>query len=69
MNKDIEEYIQKCSTCQKNKLGKKTRAPKEITDTPRAPFEKVALDIVRAPAREQSREYLHTNLPRPPHEI
>ena len=46
MHKDIEEYIQKCSTCQKNKLGRKNRAPMEITDTPRDPFEKVALDIV-----------------------
>ena len=58
MNKDIEEYIQKC---QMNKLGKKNRAPMEITDTPRDPFEKVALDIVGPlPESNQGDTYILT---------
>lgn len=46
MDADIENYIKKCSFCQKSKLGLKNRAPMQITDTPSGPFEKGALDII-----------------------
>ena len=46
MDKDIEEYIQKCTWCQKNKICKRNKAPMVISDTPTRPFEKGALDIV-----------------------
>ena len=46
MDKDIEQYIQKCTWCQKNKICKRNKAPMVISDTPTRPFEKGALDIV-----------------------
>lgn len=46
LRQDVEKYISKCEKCQKNKLHKATKAPMIITDTPVAPFEKCALDIV-----------------------
>jgi len=44
--KDVENYVAKCESCQKNKLSRKIKAPLIITDTPSKPFEKCALDIV-----------------------
>lgn len=46
LNKDVEAYINKCQSCQKNKLSRQIKAPLIITDTPNKPFEKCALDIV-----------------------
>jgi len=50
ITKDVEEYINKCEYCQRNrilsKLSRKTKMPLAITDTPTRPFEKCALDIV-----------------------
>jgi hypothetical protein len=47
MKSDIEEYIQKCEKCQKNKMTQcHTRLPLTITDTPSAVFEKCTIDIV-----------------------
>lgn len=40
LTRDVENYISKCALCQKNKLVKKCKAPKIITDTPTEPFEK-----------------------------
>lgn len=47
MKRDIEEYIRKCPSCQKNKLTQaKTKMPLEITDTAKTVFEKCSMDIV-----------------------
>jgi len=46
ITKDVEEHVNKCEYCQKNKLSRKTKMPLAITDTPTRPFEKCALDIV-----------------------
>lgn len=46
MKTDIKNYIKKCSSCQKNKLCLKSKAPLEITSTAEKPFEKCYLDIV-----------------------
>jgi len=46
ITKDVEEYINKCEYCQKNKLSRKTKMPLIITDTCTRPFEKCVLDIV-----------------------
>jgi len=46
ITKDVENYVAKCESCQKNKLSRKIKAPLIITDTPSKPFEKCALDIV-----------------------
>ena len=47
LTKDVERYIAKCKSCQKNKLSRRIKAPLVITDTPSKPFEKCALDILR----------------------
>jgi hypothetical protein len=47
MKQKLEEYIQQCETCQKNKITQnKTKMPMKITTTPKVIWEKCALDIV-----------------------
>jgi hypothetical protein len=46
MKRDIENYVQKCQSCQMNKiLGPRPKEPMEITAA-RKPFKRCALDIV-----------------------
>jgi hypothetical protein len=47
MKRDVEECIQKCEECQKNKMTQcHTRLPLSITDNPSTVFEKCTIDIV-----------------------
>jgi hypothetical protein len=47
MKRKLEEYVQNCETCQKNKITEnKTKMPIKITTTPEIVWEKCALDIV-----------------------
>ena len=47
LKKDIENRIQKCDTCQRNKLKRvRTKQPMIITDTPFKTFDKIAMDII-----------------------
>lgn len=46
MNRDIDNYVQSCKTCQKNKVSRVNKIPMKITSTASRPFEKVFLDIV-----------------------
>jgi hypothetical protein len=47
MKGDVEEFIQKCEKCQKNKMTQcHTRLPLKISDTPSTVFEKCTIDIV-----------------------
>ena len=46
ITRDVEEYVSQCQHCQRNKLSRKTKMPMVLTDTPKKPFEKCALDIV-----------------------
>jgi hypothetical protein len=47
MKQELEQYIRKCETCQKNKImHNKTKTPMKITTTPDVVWEKCALDIV-----------------------
>jgi hypothetical protein len=47
MKQELEEYIRRCETCQKNKITQnKTKLPMTITTTPELVWEKCALDIV-----------------------
>lgn len=46
MANDVKEYINKCEICQKNKIGRGTKMPMNITSTSQKPFERVFLDIV-----------------------
>lgn len=43
----IQQFIQKCSSCQLNKLTRlKTKQPLVLTDTPGESFDKIAMDVV-----------------------
>lgn len=47
MMKQIQDFIKKCSVCQKNKIGNKPlKEPMAITTTFSQPFEKIFLDVV-----------------------
>lgn len=46
MTADIKNFVLKCESCQKNKYGKYTRQPMQITTTAKTAFEKIYLDIV-----------------------
>lgn len=46
MKKDIENYIKKCSLCQKNKFSRPCKMPMMISKPPYRPFDKVFMDIV-----------------------
>lgn len=58
---DIKRYIAKCDTCQKNKVGRRTKLPMRITTTAKRPFERIALDIVGPlPLSEHNNRYILT---------
>lgn len=46
LDKDVREFVQKCSKCQKMKQGKYIKEPMEITTTAAHAFDKIYLDIV-----------------------
>uniref|UniRef100_A0A6V7JLW2 RNA-directed DNA polymerase n=1 Tax=Bracon brevicornis TaxID=1563983 RepID=A0A6V7JLW2_9HYME len=46
MRKDIEEYVVACEDCQLSKLGKATKVPMVICESPSFAFEVCAMDIV-----------------------
>ena len=47
MKQQLEEYIRRCDTCQKNKITQnKTKLPMTITTTPEIVWKKCALDIL-----------------------
>lgn len=47
MKRDIQEYIRKCESCQKNKVTQhRIKMPLEITKTPEQIFERCDIDIV-----------------------
>ena len=47
MRCDVEDYIRRCKSCQKNKvLTARTKAPMQINTTAERPFEKCYLDVV-----------------------
>lgn len=61
MKRKIENVIKRCEICQKNKYGKQTKMPMEITSTAKKPFERIALDIVGPlPETENGNKYLLT---------
>lgn len=47
MRRQIKEYIQKCPTCQRNKMNNRTlKESMVITTTAHRAFEKIVLDVV-----------------------
>uniref|UniRef100_A0A182F250 RNA-directed DNA polymerase n=1 Tax=Anopheles albimanus TaxID=7167 RepID=A0A182F250_ANOAL len=57
MKRDIEDYVRKCESCQKNKICKYNRIPMRITTTAAEPFEKVFMDIVVLPETARGNRY------------
>jgi hypothetical protein len=62
MNREVEEYVKQCRSCQVNKiLTPKHRASMEITTTAESPFEKCFLDVVGPlPATQGGNKYILT---------
>uniref|UniRef100_A0A2M4CWN3 RNA-directed DNA polymerase n=1 Tax=Anopheles darlingi TaxID=43151 RepID=A0A2M4CWN3_ANODA len=57
MRRDIEDYVRKCESCQKNKICKYNRIPMKITTTASEPFEKIFMDIVVLPETARGNRY------------
>jgi len=48
MKKDVEEYIKKCESCQKNKISQvHAKLPLQITNTPSSVMQKMNINIVK----------------------
>ena len=61
LNKDIEEYIGKCISCNQQKSGKRIKAPMANFKPVLEPFELVSLDIVGPlPVSRNGNRYLLT---------
>lgn len=61
LNKDVEEYISKCISCNQRKIGKQPKAPLIKIPPAREPFELVSMDIVGPlPVSNQGNKYLLT---------
>lgn len=59
--KDVKNMIRTCEICNKNKYGKATKMPMQITSTATKPFQRIALDIVGPlPESEDGFKYLLT---------
>jgi hypothetical protein len=60
--KDVEEYIQKCESCQKNKITQvTTKLPLQLTTTPDTIMQKTNIDVVRPiNASEKHNRYILT---------
>lgn len=46
IERDVVEYVRKCSKCQKQKFHRNTKEPMTVTTTASSSFEKIYLDIV-----------------------
>lgn len=46
IDKDVQEYVKKCSKCQLMKHSRHTKQPMEMTSTASSAFEKIFLDLV-----------------------
>lgn len=50
--KDVEQFIKNCEICQKVKICRKNlSSPFVVTETPKAPFERINVDIFEAPTK------------------
>lgn len=61
LNKDVEEYVSQCISCNQRKTGKRNRAPMAKFNPTLEPFELVSLDIVGPlPVSRNGNRYLLT---------
>lgn len=58
MDKDILEFVNKCSQCKMQKYSRNTKQPMEITSTSNYAFEKIFLDIV-GPLPKDDNNYVY----------
>jgi hypothetical protein len=65
IKRELEEYIQHCEICQKNKIAQnKTKMPLQITSTPEVVWEKCSLDIVSPLTPDPRRKQVSVDLSR-----
>lgn len=62
MNSDIKNYCKQCEFCEKNKIGRHTKNPMQISSTASQPFEKVAVDLIGEifPHSAEDHKYIFT---------
>lgn len=61
MKSDVEKFVATCEECQLNKLGKATKVPMIIGETPEEAFEQCAMDVVGPlPVTEAGNKYILT---------
>ena len=61
MRRSVEEYIQKCDPCQKQKEGREFRAPLLEVEMPTTPFEVTSMGITGPyPVTPRGNKYLLT---------
>lgn len=60
LNSDIKNHIKNCDLCEKNKVGRHTKNPMQISSTANKPFEKVVVDIIGEifPHSEKNHKYI-----------
>lgn len=46
MRRIVARYINRCETCQKNKISRSTRMPLKLTTTPPYPFFRITMDVL-----------------------
>lgn len=46
MHDDIRNFVKSCEKCQKVNINQRTKMEMEISDSPKAPMEKISIDIV-----------------------
>ncbi|KAH9639409.1 hypothetical protein HF086_002098 [Spodoptera exigua] len=54
IDKDVQEYVKKCTKCQKSKYFRYIKEPMEITTTASSAFEKIFLDVVGPLDRDEN---------------
>lgn len=62
MTSDIKHHIKQCTFCEKNKIGRYTKNPMQISSTASQPFEKLAIDLIGEifPHSEENHNYILT---------
>lgn len=61
MRKDVQNFIRACQNCQLKKLVRtKTKQPMMLTDTPKAAFDKISMDIMGPVTSRAGHSYILT---------
>lgn len=64
VNKDVSDYVAKCTTCQQTKIGRHTRMPLATPVPPNARFQELNVDIIGPYPPSQDMRYCLTIIDR-----